>query len=92
MSFICPHCEKQYASNYNLQRHINQIHLSDEESDTSEIEEETESENSNDQDGRSENEDSNQISDEENEDTESDSYTFDDVRAILRYALQSSDT
>lgn len=87
MSYICPHCENHYVSNYNLKRHIEQKHecLSDEETDTSEISDETDSE-------KSTNEDSDQSSDEQNEDAESDSYTFDEVRAILRYVLQSKDT
>jgi hypothetical protein len=87
MGFECQHCEKNFSSKYNLQRHIEMKHA-DQESEMEDSENNTENEES-----ESENEESESENEEsESESEDSDSYTYDDVRAILRYALESNDS
>jgi len=66
----CPHCNRCYANNYTLRRHIESIH---------------ESQESESEDNVSENNGSDNAGSEDDSDTEDVYYTYDDVRAILRY-------
>lgn len=88
MSFICTVCVRNFASSYNLKRHMETVHpeQTDKESET-ESNSESESESENEMSEKGENDESSENS-EESED--SDNYTHDEVRAILRYALKNS--
>lgn len=87
MDFECQHCEKNFSSKYNLQRHIERKHADQEsEMEDSENNSEKSTNDSENEESESENEES------ESESEDSDSYTYDDVRAILRYALESDDS
>lgn len=102
MDFVCQHCGRKLSSKYNLKRHLERKHDSwsdsmnknekeEEESDleTSErnSEVETDSERSDSGDNSTDG-DTEKGDDEGSESEGSDTFTYDDVRAILRYALQ----
>lgn len=86
MDFVCQHCEQNFASKYNLRRHMERKHDSwngkqEQEIENSERDSDPASQNSS-IDGES------NESEDDSESEDSDVYTYDEVRAILRYALQ----
>lgn len=91
MSTICTICERNFATSFNLKRHMEAAHL---EQEDNENETESDSESEGESEGKGDNEKSkNYESSENSEDSEdSDNYTYDEVRAILRYSLKSSES
>lgn len=92
---MCPSCEKEFVSKYNLKRHMEQKHDTlppeQENVESEDADEESEEENSDSDNGEEEEEDdedgnheSNQSSDDQN-----DTYTHAEVQAIIRYILRS---
>lgn len=96
MGFECQQCEKSFTNKYNLKRHIERQHDSwsdtveqyDDKNTESESEKEDDKEESSDDSDISESGES-QSSD-QSETTNS--YTYEEVRAILRYFLQSDES
>lgn len=92
MSTFCTICERNFASSYNLKRHMETTHA-DVGGEDDEIENDSESDSgsSNEKSIPRENDESNETSEESEDSSEySDSYTYDEVRAILRYALETN--
>lgn len=95
MDFICQHCGDNFANKHNLKRHMARKHDSWPTSSKKYEKEEEESENeTHSEDSDSENNGTDEESDKSVEDSESedsDIFTYDEVRAILRYALQTTE-
>jgi hypothetical protein len=101
MDFECQHCGDILASKYNLKRHMARKHDSwtptshkyeekESEIESSESDKETETEN---EDTDNENNTTDEVESEkgekDSESEDSDIYTYDEVQAIVRYALQT---
>ena len=93
MSTWCKICQRNYASVFNLNRHMETAHpleeAVEEENEESGISNDSESEGSS-NDEQSERDANSSESSDESED--SDTYTYKEVRAILRYILKKSES
>lgn len=92
MNTVCAVCNRYFATSFNLKRHMETVHGEEEYGESEKVinsENESESDSECEGDGdckkKSENEDSNESSEESDAD---DKYTYDEVQAILRYALK----
>lgn len=91
MYSFCEICKRNYASSFNLKRHMETVHLEFEKTEQpkdTETDSEDEDEGDSEKSKNSENEESSETSDE----SDSDNYSFNEVRAILRYTLKSSES
>ena len=81
MATICSICERNFASSFNLRRHMETAHVeqADNETETESISE-------------SEDESDNEKSENSDKSEDSDNYTYAEVRAIIRYVLKSSES
>lgn len=103
MGFVCPHCEYHFTSKYNLKRHMERKHDSwpiSPQKNEDEIENEVENSESDEEDQNDDekfaNGSQNSSSDEESDQSSKESddidrFTYDEVQAILRYALQEKE-
>lgn len=96
MGFPCSYCEKHCTTKYNLKRHIGRAH--DSWVPSQKGAEETESENEeSDEENETDSEEAANTCESSNSDGESsdcednNSYTYDEVQAILRYVLQKNE-
>lgn len=96
MNTVCAVCNRYFATSFNLKRHMETVHGEEEYGESEKVinsENESESDSECEGDGdckkKSENEDSNESSEESDAD---DKYTYDEVQAILRYALKKIKT
>lgn len=89
MTFDCSHCTRIYTTKYNLKRHLEQQHNcggdSDHENGASDSSNETESGTSDVAADLSDESESGSHGEESTSSEGNDTYTHDDVRAILRY-------
>lgn len=89
MEFLCPYCETDFANKYTLNRHLERKHGSqdlesyknEEENSDSEEEEEDDTEKSC----------SSESESEADEGGDTETFTYDEVRAILRYESLSNE-
>ena len=84
MDTICEICNREFANSFNLKRHMETYHSEESEKredvgNDSEVESDSEKSEKSDIDETSENSD---------ESEDSDGYTYDEVRAIVRFALK----
>lgn len=94
MAFVCLVCGKTLASRYNLERHKERIHNSDESESGNDSEDENESINETDEESGNDTEDENSEESTNSDDTEErdiiNSFTYADVRGIVRYFLKKA--
>lgn len=88
----CTICRRNFTTGYNLRRHMETMHKNQEDGEKNEMENSSESDGISDTEEQSETSGNEESSGSSDDSEDSENYTYDEVRAILRYALKSSES